>query len=515
MALLSYIAPFAVALGLYYLLQGPSSGIEVSNIMPFGMLRVSAHTPASKQFNAWLKLFNIGDRDALLGYHMANFPYDVASEDVADIEREMVLSTHTGGFNVMQIQQVPEERIGEDEEAVSVLLREKKRPQFARASMKVDLSKKYFPVAKFEIHPIPTPVRYALADKQEKYGKALAPLTAQRRHMVLDEIADVVRKRYIFPDIGDKMIKDLQERDASGEYDHYAESDSWARRMTEDMLAVSNDQHIRVMFAEPPTEIHDGDGDNLREPPDLFDRLKDMNFGLGQPYVEAIDDHRIGFLPINGFVPSTSEVTREYEKIQRAIGDIISQVADTDALVLDLRRNGGGHPSTVAFMLSYFLADGPVHLHDFLDRDGVVKSTYSTLPTSELPKDTHPFGGSKPLFVLTSKRTISGGEDMSYNLQARNRATAIIGDDETTAGAANLVTGPSIICEEEFGGRWWHVGIPDTRPVNVITGTNWEGFGVRSDIVVGKSQDPKALARSMALEELALRDDAEPTMLVQ
>ncbi|KAK5455316.1 hypothetical protein LTS15_006036 [Exophiala xenobiotica] len=406
MALFSYIAPFAVAVGLYYLLRGPSSGVEIPDIMPYGMLWVSAHTPASKQFNAWLKLFNIGDRDALLSSHMANFPYDVASEDVAGIEH---------------------------------------------------VSKKNFPVAKLEIPPLPTPVKYAPADKHEKYGKALAPLTAERRHMVLDEIADVVRQRYIFPDIGDKMIKDLQTREASGEYDHYAESDSWARRMTEDMLVA---------------KIHDGNGDNLREPPDLFDRLKGMIFGLGQPYVEAIDDHRIGFLPINGFVPSTSEVTREYEKIQRAIGDIISQVADTDALVLDLRRNGGGHPSTVAFMLSYFLADGPVHLHDFVNRDGVVKSTYSTLPTSELPKDTHPFAGSRPLFVLTSKRTISGGEDMSYNLQARNRATAIIGEDETTAGAANLVTGPSIICEEEFGGRWWHIGIPDTRPVNVVTGTN-------------------------------------------
>jgi hypothetical protein len=324
MALLSYIAPFAVALGLYYLLRGPSSGIEIPDIMPYGMLRVSAPTPASKQFNAWLRLFNIGDRNALLSYHMANFPYDVASEDVAGIEREMVLSTHTGGFKVMQIQQVPGERIGEDEEAVSILLREKKRPQFAWASMKVDLSKKNIPVAKFEIHPIPTPVRYAPADKHEKYGRALAPLTAERRHMVLDEIVDVVRKRYIFADIGDKMIKDLQTREARREYDQYAESDSWARRMTEDMLAASKDQYIRVIFAEPPPEIHDCDGDNLREPPDLFDRLKDMNFGLGQPYLEVINDHEIGFLPINGFVPSTSEVTREYEKIQRAIGVIIS-----------------------------------------------------------------------------------------------------------------------------------------------------------------------------------------------
>ncbi len=95
--------------------------------------------------------------------------------------------------------------------------------------------------------------------------------------------------------------------------------------------------------------------------------------------------------------------------------------------MLDLRRNGGGHPSTVAFVLSYFLPEGPVHLHDFVDRDGVVKSTYSTLPTSELPKGTHPFGESRPLFLLTSKRTVSGGEDMSYNLQARKRATAIVG----------------------------------------------------------------------------------------
>ncbi len=319
MALVSYIMPFAVALSLYYLLQGPLSGIEVSKIMPDRMLWASARTPAAKQFNAWLKVFNIGDRDALLSYHVANFPYDVASEHLAGIEREMVFSTHTGGFHVMQIQQVPEERTKEGEETVNVLLREKKRPQFARASMKVDLSKKDYPVSKFEIHPIPTPIKYAPEDKKEYYRKALAPLTTERRHMVLDEIADVVRKRYIFPDIGDKMIKDLQAREASGEYDHYAESDIWARRLTEDMLAVSNDQHIRVIFAEPPPGVHGGDGDNLREPPDLFDRLKGMNFGLGEPSVEVIENHRIGFLPIDGFVPSTPEVTREYEKIQRQL----------------------------------------------------------------------------------------------------------------------------------------------------------------------------------------------------
>jgi len=101
------------------------------------------------------------------------------------------------------------------------------------------------------------------------------------------------------------------------------------------------------------------------------------------------------------------------------------------------------------------------------------------------------FGESKPLFVLTSKETISGGEQMVYDFQALKRVSSIIGEDETTAGAAHPVMSPNFLCEEEFGKYWWVVGVPNLWPVNDVTGTYWEGVGVGSGVVVGIGEGAK------------------------
>jgi C-terminal processing protease CtpA/Prc len=300
----------------------------------------------------------------------------------------------------------------------------------------------------------------------------------------------------------------------NGEYDGYEDSEAFAQRLTDDMLAISGDKHVNIIFSEPPPRRNDGyahdddDEQGRGNPENFFDELRRINFGFGISSMETIQDKRVGYLPINGFVPSSPDIASDSASIRRKIGEIISSVADADALVIDLRNNGGGHPDTVAFVVSYFVdGDAPIHLNDMVDRQGTVKYSYSTLPASGLPEGTVRFGGSKPLFVLTSRDTVSGGEEMVYDLQALKRTHAIIGDGaETTAGAANPVMNVKSICADEFGKNWWVAAVPDMRPVNGVTGTNWEGVGVKSDVVVGKGDDAKALARRMAMEVLGLDD---------
>jgi C-terminal processing protease CtpA/Prc len=133
----------------------------------------------------------------------------------------------------------------------------------------------------------------------------------------------------------------------------------------------------------------------------------------------------------------------------------VSEISDADPLIIDLRYNGGGHPETAAFILSYLFNGAPVRLNDFVDRNGSMKNSYSTMTEAELPEKAVRFGGAKPLFVLTSKETVSGGEEMVYDLQALKRVSSVIGEDETTAGAANPVIGPTFLCEgvwESLGG---------------------------------------------------------------
>jgi hypothetical protein len=468
--------------------------------------------PATTQFSAWLTAFNSHDRDTLLAYHVASFRLDVASDDVGTIDSEIGLATRTGGFDIID---VLDSSPGNPVASINVLLREKHHPQYVRAMMQVDTDKETHPVMKFEINTTHTPIKFVPQDRKDEFERALAPLTPARRRTVVKEISDVVRELYIFPEVGEKMVTDLEAKvQENGEYDGYEDSEAFAQRLTDDMLAISGDKHVNIIFSEPPPRRNDGyahdddDEQGRGNPENFFDELRRINFGFGISSMETIQDKRVGYLPINGFVPSSPDIASDSASIRRKIGEIISSVADADALVIDLRNNGGGHPDTVAFVVSYFVdGDAPIHLNDMVDRQGTVKYSYSTLPASGLPEGTVRFGGSKPLFVLTSRDTVSGGEEMVYDLQALKRTHAIIGDGaETTAGAANPVMNVKSICADEFGKNWWVAAVPDMRPVNGVTGTNWEGVGVKSDVVVGKGDDAKALARRMAMEVLGLDD---------
>lgn len=499
--------------------------ITLSSLAFFSMSSVSEKLPsnnlASEQFSAWLRAFNTHDRDTLLAYHAKHFPYDVASKDVKNIDREMALSGMTGGFEIADVLDSRSDVKDDLPHALIVILHSKKNPHYAKASMAVDPEDGNHPVTKFDIHPTNTPLKFVPDDKKEEYERALAPLTQEKRRLVIKEIVEVLRKEYINPDNGEKIISVFEANEKKGEYDRFTDSEEFAIQLSDDAGAL--DKHIRIIFHEPPPARKDrddgkeGDVDEKKKcPPELYDHLKEMNFGFNSRTIESIGTKKLGILDIRGFVPLGPKEAPNCTEIVETIGTFMSEIADTDALIIDLRANHGGAPDTVAFILSYFLGgdseddDGTVHLLDFVDRNGTVKRSMYTLPCFKLPQNSARFGSSKPLFVLTSEETVSGGEDMAYNLQAFKRARATISRDKTTAGAAHLPAGgPRFIAEEEFGEKWWVVIAPDQQPRHAATGTNWEGVGVVSDVVVGKEEDVLDVARKMARKELGLDQNSE------
>src|ERR1035441_2337401 len=123
--------------------------------------------PASIQFSAWLKVFNTADEKTLLEYHNSPaFPYSVASRDVASIDRELGLAKGTGGFDVVDIESIS------DPSTVVVVMKEKLRPQYARATMVVDVSKDIYPATEFDIGPIITPIKFVPEKDRPRYEKA-------------------------------------------------------------------------------------------------------------------------------------------------------------------------------------------------------------------------------------------------------------------------------------------------------------------------------------------------------
>src|SRR6202000_1316571 len=145
--------------------------------------------------------------------------------DVANIDREVGLSRHTGGFLFIQVEEPPKSDKGEGNGVAKVLLREKRRPQFARATMQVDSSQAAYPVTRFELGPIVTPIKYAPEERKKEFEKALTPLTPEMKHKVVGELCDSVRKRYVFPEIGDEIILQLQANERDGAYREPTESE--------------------------------------------------------------------------------------------------------------------------------------------------------------------------------------------------------------------------------------------------------------------------------------------------
>jgi C-terminal processing protease CtpA/Prc len=228
------------------------------------------------------------------------------------------------------------------------------------------------------------------------------------------------------------------------------DDESFAALVTADLQKVNGDKHLRLLYSHD--EVPETGEESVWDPV-AYRREAELDaFGITR--VERLAGN-VGLLDLHQL--------RDAEIATPAITAAMNLVAHTDALIIDLRANGGGDPHTVALVCSY-LFDEQVHLNDIYNRPDDTTRQFWTLPHVPGPR----FGGTKPIYVLTSDRTFSGAEELSYNLQQNERATLI---GQTTKGGAH----PG---ERYRVGPHLKSAIPNGRAINPISGTNWEGVGV-------------------------------------
>lgn len=297
-------------------------------------------------------------------------------------------------------------------------------------------------------------------------AKRPEPLTAEARAAAVNAACTALEESYVYPDVARKMAASVRQKLKAGEYDSITLDSALARRLTGDFRAISKDGHLRVNAApKPPSEAA------VRQMP-TDDEMARQNYAFKK--VEILPGN-IGLLRFDLFADS--------DGARKTAAAAMAFLANADALIIDLRSNGGGSPEMIRFLTSYFF-DSPTHLNDMIDREGKVVEEFWTLeeiPGRRFPKDL-------PIFILTSGATFSGAEEFSYNLKNLKRAT-IIG--QTTGGGAHPVRGVRI--SDRFT-----LGIPYMRANNPITKTNWEGTGVSPHIEV-----PLEEALDRALTEAA------------
>jgi C-terminal processing protease CtpA/Prc len=161
-------------------------------------------------------------------------------------------------------------------------------------------------------------------------------------------------------------------------------------------------------------------------------------------------------------------------------------VANADALIIDLRNNGGGS-IVMGNLLSSYLFDGKNHLYDIYFRGGNKTESFYTSPEVVGTR----FGGRKPVIIVTGHKTFSCAEGFTYSLRHLDRAT-IVG--ETTGGGAHTVT--DIRIDEHFGIR-----VPVGQVIVPNSTIDWEGTGIEPDVKVPARLAVKA-AHLLALDKI-------------
>jgi len=300
-------------------------------------------------------------------------------------------------------------------------------------------------------------------------------IDAATRTQVVDGIIKRLNDSYVFPEVAKKMEQSIRERVAKKEYDQITSAKQFATTLTNDLQAVSHDKHLRVRYSfESIPERAPRQEPTAEEREQRKRALTWLNHGFGR--VERLPGN-IGYLEFFNFA--------DEELGADTVAAAMNFINGTDALIIDMRKNGGGNPAMVALVCSYLFGPEPVHLNDLYWREGNRTDEFWT--RKELPGKRYL---NKDVYVLTSNRTFSGAEEFTYNLKNLKRAT-IIG--ETTGGGAH--PGGGFRITEHFG-----MFVPTGRAINPITKTNWEGTGVTPDISVPADQ-ALLVARLMALKK--------------
>lgn len=284
---------------------------------------------------------------------------------------------------------------------------------------------------------------------------------------------------YIFPGTAANIRRALAAHASA--YRGLTSKTGLAEKLTEDMRAIGHDQHLSVTIGE---ELGVRRNPTAAEEQHAHDFDRANAFGLRS--ARRLPGN-IGYLDIAYFSPDSDAGA--------AVADAMQVVSGTDALIIDLRRNGGGSGETERTLASYFFAD-EVQLSGIIERvSGKDRERqHWTVPYVQGPRYL-----SKPVYILVGRHTHSAAEAFAYDLN-NLKVARIIG--EPTSGDATSSTG-----EVDLGYGFTAL-IPDGQLISPVTHGNYFRVGVAPDVSV-KPENALRTAYVMALKESSTKVDSE------
>jgi retinol-binding protein 3 len=297
-------------------------------------------------------------------------------------------------------------------------------------------------------------------------------LNNKKRLEIIEKVSEIYLEYYPLPEVSKKMADFLKRENKLGNYNQFDNVNDFTSQLTKDLCKVSHDDHIRV---SPYQKI----------PDDLLVETKlgypENNYGFQK--VEVLPGN-IGYLNLTTFNnPKTAGLT--------AIA-AMNFVANSKALIIDLRINGGGDEAMAQLISSYFF-DKSTHLsNDFVYKDSITEQiwTQEWVPGKRITE--------APIYILMSNYSYSSSEAMAYQLQQLKRAK-IVG--EKTRGGSHGVRYMS------FPETHINLKVPYSQEVNPYSKTNYIN-GVIPDIPCNSEQALTVAQLEAALELLKTETDS-------
>ncbi|MGE3468607.1 MAG: S41 family peptidase [Pyrinomonadaceae bacterium] len=317
------------------------------------------------------------------------------------------------------------------------------------------------------------------------FGFAQQPkLTRELKSETIEALADLVRERYAHKDVGEKLHALLKNNLTRGKYDSILVPDEFSNAVTDDLRSLNSDKHLALNYSPRPAATQAGTNTAASTAPQItpeeqarraseFNRL--MNFGFKN--VRFLNGN-VGYLRFDYF-----DAFLDYSA--PVVDASMGFLKNADAIIIDLRYNGGGSPQMVNYIAGFFFEERT------LSGTSYDRLTDTTSKNFIEPQPSQKRISNVDLFILTSPATVSAAEGLAYDLKYLKKAMVI---GETSAGAAN--PGRTTRVNDLFVAF-----IPNRHGMNVVTGTNWEGTGVPVDLVV-PAQDALRKANIEALRRL-------------
>ena len=318
-------------------------------------------------------------------------------------------------------------------------------------------------------------------------GTASVPaIDGRTRAEVVDSVSSQLARLYVDADTARAAAALLRAKLHAGAYDSLTSPLAFAEAVTRDMRSVNGDLHLSLRYdpasLRRPAETPGAAAPVRRAPGRVAApweaEYTRQNYGLGK--VEILPGN-VGYLEITGFLGAPG--------FERVVADALRFLERTDAVIIDVRRNGGGSGEMSHFVLSHFLGATPVPTIDIVNRGSGERHRETSL--ARVPGPRRP---AVPLYVLTSRNTGSAAEEFSFVLKMLGRSTLV---GERTAGAGHVVGAFD-------AGNGFVSGISIARVTDPRTGREWERIGVQPDVRVAPER-ALDVAQEDALKTVAAR----------